>query len=160
MSCRVINASVMNNGELHVTVILTPTPSDGRVMFLAAPPCERRSSFTGSCLPFPSEQHALERTPNRGIASSKTDRFTCILPKGVPGVYHSIDGFTLLPPMLHVVYKSNNRSLNKCSAPIFSHHPFVYHRSSVDYHSRPFIHKSIADQETLFAQRSYMHAMS
>jgi hypothetical protein len=92
-------------GDPWVFVEFDITPrahdSDG-VMYTAAAPAERRASADGSCLPFATERHALERTPSRGFAERKGLHYTARF--RLPNSYYTGMSATLVPPSLHVSY--------------------------------------------------------
>jgi hypothetical protein len=78
-------------------------PDDGRVMYVAPCPPDRRQSFFGSALPFPNADVAYDGTPNRGAAEVDDDgRFEIALVAG-PNSYCGADG-KLVPPALTLYY--------------------------------------------------------
>lgn len=81
-------------------------PPDGGVARYVAPnPCDRRQSFFGSGLPFPSESIAYDNTPNRGAVTVRPDGgFEVVLAE--PGAYSGADG-RLVPPCLTLSYRSD-----------------------------------------------------
>lgn len=83
-------------GRLH------PAPRmGGRVRFLAAAPPDRRASFAGSGLPFPSASAAFQDTPSSGTAlTDVTGAFDIRL--RMPGAYQERCGTVFVPPALHL----------------------------------------------------------
>ena len=93
---------------LHIRARLRPPPIKGSVVrYAAAPPLERRASYSGSGMPYVDERTALEGSGNRGetdVVDSK-GRFEAVLPQGAPGVYLAPLGQGgVVPPTLHVAY--------------------------------------------------------
>lgn len=155
--------SVDGDGEeLKIRIAVSPAPADGRVQFMAAQPAERRTSFTGSCLPLPDERSALQGTANRGWARSVagSDReFEIVLPLGFPGVYYTGLGSKIAPPMLHVLFRSKGmQRIHWCRAPIAATHPRVSHRSSLNYLDGPDTRRHLdpAAQDTLLYRTRYV----
>lgn len=82
-------------------VLRIDTPIDNDILYyMAARPADRRASFTGSGLPFPTQEVAMEDTPNRGIARRETGEF--IINVLFPNTYYH--GSTKVPPCVHVLY--------------------------------------------------------
>ena len=65
--------------------------------YIAAKPNDRRSSFAGSGLPFPSRDIAMQGTPNRGLAVPDTNGLVVIY-LVMPGSFY--DNQTFVPPTL------------------------------------------------------------
>lgn len=161
--CRVVRVE-REGHSVHLDVIVQPPPVDGRIEFLAAQPAELRASFTGSGLPLPDEQSALQGTTNRGTATAATVRndelFRVVLPRGFPGVYYAGLGSQIAPPTLHVIYRPYADGPRVwCRAPITKVHPSIHHRSSLNYLStiRSSSHQEPeqAAQDTLLFRTRY-----
>jgi hypothetical protein len=86
-------------------VTLNVVPDDGRLMYLAAHPGDRRASFSGSMLPFPTESMAFEGTPNAGTLQIST--FPITIRFAFPNSYYT--GKTLIPPTLYLSYVRHGR---------------------------------------------------
>jgi hypothetical protein len=162
MSCRVIRVERERERERRVNldVIMTPPPVDGRIEFLAAQPSERRASFTGSGMPLPDEAVALQGPKNRGTATATVNNglFRVILPLGFPGVYYVGMGSEIAPPTLHVIYRPYADGPRVwCRAPISKAHPFIHHRSSLNYlyGTQPPPLRSQEAQDTLLFRTRY-----
>lgn len=91
---------VQVNGMLHDTI-------DGQIVdFIAAAPTDRRSSFSGSGLPYPSALVAFQNTPNQGTVHVNNDNYFSInLYK--PNSYYAGLGTVLVQPTVYISYKSN-----------------------------------------------------
>lgn len=76
-------------------------PPNAVVKYWAANPIDRRDSFVGSGLPFPSPEIAYENTPN--IGSVKAVNGTYEIKLYFPNCFYTDLGKTLLPP--HVLIK-------------------------------------------------------
>jgi hypothetical protein len=86
--------------RVSVTFRVHGTGPGSQVDYVAAAPPERRASAAGSCLPFASEEQAMQNTPNRGSATAGVDgAFTATLL--LPNSYYYV-GTMLVPPSLHV----------------------------------------------------------
>ena len=85
-----------------VTGFVQPPPDDGVVKWVAAAPPDRRQSFSGSGLPFGSEDQAFYNTPNAGEMRVGLDGHYRIEMNGAPNSYH--DGPTAhpVPPQVHL----------------------------------------------------------
>jgi hypothetical protein len=84
-------------------------PCDGQsLLYLAARPADRRASFSGSMLPFPTESAAMSETPNAGAAVAGPDgAFTINML--FPNSYYR--GMRFVEPTLFVYYTSRGREV-------------------------------------------------
>lgn len=91
---------------LTITARMLPPPAEGTlVQYIAAAAAERRSSFTGSCLPFMSEAQAFQNTPNQGeFRASGGDGTFKVTLETLPNAYYVGLGTVLIQPALHVRY--------------------------------------------------------
>jgi hypothetical protein len=92
---------------------------DRKLTFTAVAPCDRRTSFSGSGLPFPSLQMGLEGSPNIGsIILSEHNTFS--LEMQVPCSYYIGLGTLLMPPTVHFSwnngYVTKNRNIELCES--------------------------------------------
>ncbi len=71
------------------------------VKYWAANPIDRRDSFVGSGLPFPTSEIAYENTPNTGVVKAINSQYTINM--WFPNCFYVDLGRTLLPP--HVLIK-------------------------------------------------------
>jgi hypothetical protein len=92
----------VNGKEYDVVVkgVITDTVKDNVVRYIAASPADRRSSFTGSGLPFHSEKQAFDVTPNRGMVNLNGKAFEIALV--FPNAYYIDLGGKLVPPSLYL----------------------------------------------------------
>lgn len=97
-------------GAVTVSLRVSPQPANGKVAYAAAPPPDRRFSFSGSGLPFPNVRVALESNrASRGVANVEIDgSFVAVLECGMPGAYYTTLGSKLLDPQIHVTYLTTN----------------------------------------------------
>lgn len=91
------------NGRL----LRAPDPNT-EVRYIAASPADRNGSFSGSGLPFASEEQAFDSTPNSGtlqigVGGAYTVRVL------YPNSYYRHLGSDLVAPTLYVAYKSEGR---------------------------------------------------
>lgn len=89
--------------EILVRGIIIDGIKNNEVRFLAASPTDRRSSFTGSGLPFPNQTQAFENTPNRGLLlldGSNTFEFTVLYPNS----FYVELGRQMIPPTVYLQY--------------------------------------------------------
>ena len=104
-----LSAQMDIDGKLQLTIRISPDPRVGSpVRYIAAVSADRRSSMTGSGLPFANEHQAFENTPNKGeISWQGGDKLSLVLPSP-PNAYYTYTytslGLRLIPPALHVVY--------------------------------------------------------
>ncbi len=98
-------------GWIKAVVQVSPLPDGGKVSYEAAAPCERRSSFTGSCMPFTCARQAHERTPTRGVADAD-DNGRFLLTLRTPNAYYEGLGTILVPPSLNVAFAHGGRPVS------------------------------------------------
>lgn len=80
---------------------------DNRIYYIAAAPPDYRATFTGSGLPFASQQQAFENTPNTGSAELTIDnRFDIALM--FPNSYYVSLGSVIVPPTLFLEYTTTD----------------------------------------------------
>lgn len=83
--------------------------------FVAAAPADSRGSFSGSGLPFASEEQAFTLTPNQGDLDLGPDgSFTVELLQ--PNSYYRGLGTDLIPPTLYVRYLTSGKPVTLSSA--------------------------------------------
>lgn len=95
-------------------------PPNGRVAYMAPAPIERRTSFTGSALPFPDRDAAFagpRAALNHGIALVDTDgTFTAELRAGLPGAFYDIGEW--VPPSLFVCLRDGGGRVRRGSGAV------------------------------------------
>lgn len=90
--------------QVHLKVTVSPPPRDGTtIRYIAAAPADRRSSFTGSGLPFANERQAFTNTPNSGEVVGGGGSLKITL-QGAPNAYYAGLGTLLIPPHVRVEY--------------------------------------------------------
>jgi len=91
--------------EITLAFAVHPAPQPGTaVSYIAAAPADRRSSFTGSGLPFANERQAFEGSPNRGSVATDAQGAAEVTLAGPPNAYYAGLGTLLVPPSLQVMY--------------------------------------------------------
>lgn len=96
--------------EVTVQGNIDDTIQRGRIIYKAANPCDRRSSFSGSGLPFSSYHQAFEKSPNMGeieLQSNNTFKIDILTPNS----YYISLGTVLVCPTLFIEY--SNGQMNK-----------------------------------------------
>ena len=107
-----------DGGSLTARLSITPSPDGGKIDWVAAAPPERRSSETGSCLPFANEQMAFEgSSAMRGSSRAELGEgedggpvFTIRL-RAIPNAFYSGMGTQRVPPAVFVFYKHEGRPI-------------------------------------------------
>jgi hypothetical protein len=101
MADQITVASAARGDGLDIVVRgrLPAGADDGVVTYLAASPPDRRSSFSGSALPFADARQAFDRTPNRGQLQLGPDRDFEVRLK-YPNAYYAGLGTVYVPPSL------------------------------------------------------------
>lgn len=75
------------------------------VSYIAATSPDFRASFTGSALPFHTQNQAFDRSPNRGTAPiGEGNTFTVKIK--YPNSYYAGLGTVIVPPTLYIYYKT------------------------------------------------------
>lgn len=92
---------------------------DATLTFSASAPCDRRTSFSGSGLPFPNAEQAFDNSPN--VGSIKLGRNnTFILEMLIPNSYYMGLGTILIPPTVYFTYNNGyavkNQSIKICDS--------------------------------------------
>jgi hypothetical protein len=94
--------------QIQVNGMLQDQLDDKKLNFIASAPADRRSSFSGSGLPFPSASVAFKITPNQGPVYVNNDNYFSInLLK--PNSYYVGMGTYLVPPTIYISYVSNGQ---------------------------------------------------
>lgn len=70
-----------------------------KILWIAAAPVTRGIGFSGSGMPYPNREIALESTPNRGTVDSPDGTFSIVL-AGIPAGYFSGLGSTYVPSLV------------------------------------------------------------
>lgn len=87
--------------SMHASSVTVRVSGSGSTSayFLAAGPGDRSHSFTGSMLPFATEEMALEGSENRGIANVEDD--VCVINIKIPNAYYK--NRDLIPPTIYLL---------------------------------------------------------
>ena len=90
-----------------------PRTDDGELEYIAAAPADHRLSYSGSGLPFQSETHAMDRTPNhgtiRGAGGAKVD-----IDLHYPNSFRDSRGW-IVPPALHLSWRQGGKTMSAVS---------------------------------------------
>lgn len=115
--CKVTLHGAKRHGDgVHCELSVHPAPKEGTsIKYIASAPAERRSSFTGSCLPFANERQAFANTPNVGEVRGSPQPASIHLP-GAPNSYYAGLGTLLIPPHVRVEYLDQSGNLRRGSA--------------------------------------------
>jgi hypothetical protein len=87
---------------------------DGRIRYVASAPIDRRSSFTGSGLPFANAQQAFDNTPNKGNIELRSNNTFEIKINEIPNSYYAGLGTVLVPPSVFIMYHDGNEIKKMC----------------------------------------------
>lgn len=78
------------------------------VEYMGAHPPDRRTSFSGSALPFPNEEHAYDNTPTKGrIVLDESEQPQGELTFAVPNAYYTNLGSDYVKPHLRLRWKED-----------------------------------------------------
>lgn len=93
--------------EYTVTGVIQDTVKDGHIAYFAAAPTDRRSSWTGSGLPYANAAQAFYNTPNSGeIELGMFNKFSIKVKQ--PGSYYVALGSAVIPPTLFIMYSNGS----------------------------------------------------
>lgn len=93
----------MNHDVITVSGVVHGATPGSEVEYYAAAPADRRTSFSGSGLPFASERQAFEDSPNHGkVMLDKDCAFSISICK--PNSYYKADCNKLITPCLYISY--------------------------------------------------------
>jgi hypothetical protein len=102
--------------EATVTGQALPLPDNRKIEWIAASPPDRRTSFSGSGIPFASEEQAFGGAAQRGVADvSETGHFSVTVM--APNSYHVRSSEAPLAPRLFVFWEAECAS-HKMAIPI------------------------------------------
>ncbi len=147
--------------EIHLQFSLTPPARPGAAVdYAAAAPADRRSSFTGSGLPFANERQAYEGSPNRGSEVAGANGVVSVTLDGPPNAYYAGLGTLLVPPVLQVQYVdasgvARRGALSLASVAGIPYRTNTYQRSrvGVDFYNVP--EKPARSQPEILAASAY-----
>ena len=96
-----INIKNVNNNSYLVSGNVSSILGNKFIKFFAANPPTYNSTFTGSGLPYPSEDVAFENTPNTGTIKVENGKFTFSI--RYPNSYYMNMGNIYIPPCVKIV---------------------------------------------------------
>jgi hypothetical protein len=98
----------VNNDAVTIEGRITAAIDNMQMHFVAAAPADHRESFTGSGLPFASEEQAFRDTPNHGpvtVSGSGNFKLTCFMPNS----YYADFNGTIVGPQVLLLFSSNGK---------------------------------------------------
>lgn len=94
--------------EITIEGNINETVKGGKISFQAANPCDRRSSFSGSGLPFANYQQAFEKSPNVGdteLGLTNMFKIQILLPNS----YYISLGTVLVCPTIFIEFNNGQK---------------------------------------------------
>ena len=91
----------------HIKSHIPDACDDGLVRYIAALPAERRTSYTGSAMPYASYEQAFEGTPNKGAHLIMDGFVTVNISR--PNAFYTCLGRVRVPPTLYIRFRSEGR---------------------------------------------------
>jgi len=133
------------NGSVQITGIVDNLKPGNVLIFRAANPPDYRQSFSGSALPYPNEEFAMENTPNQGqIVVNPAGTFSVAF--RYPNAYYTNLGTTYVKPhvLFQVVHASSGEVVDKIDVVLDQGIPFrtlnfVPDRNSASFYERSFL---------------------
>ena len=153
-----MNYTIIGN-DIIIEGVLTESTDDNKVYYIAAAPPDYRQSFTGSGLPFHSEEQAYDNTPNIGQQYLLNNKYSIKIKK--PNAYHnSLDGVIVKPHVIIYFYKNKEKKEIKLDIPdripfrdIRYHGGEKTYRNNVDFYYNPNL--PIRTQEQILIDSQY-----
>lgn len=102
-----------NNNKVHFTGIINDPVSCIELHWWGASPIERRTSYSGSGLPYPNPDIAYEKTVNQGKIKLNNNKFDFVL-HDIPNSYYVANGTIYVHPTINirVVRKTHQKQYN------------------------------------------------
>jgi hypothetical protein len=94
--------------DVTLSLMFNDIADDGKVYYIAAAPADHRHSFSGSGLPFPSEEAAFQGTPNKGMITVR-EKVVHSLKLFLPNAYYSDFNGTLVNPYVLFQFTSGGQ---------------------------------------------------
>lgn len=152
-------------GKVDVSMRISPVPPNARVAYSAAPPADRRVSFSGSGLPFSSAKAALESPrASRGVSTVELDgTFSVHLASGMPGSYYAGLGTTLVAPCVHVTFVAADGSRVRLVASLLTdaiphrtlNHPPARRRMGAAFYADPLARDLVRSQDQILRDSAW-----
>lgn len=101
--------SIDDNSNVRFIIKFKVAPDHGTFTYLAAAPPDRRASYSGSSLPFPSPLFAFQNSDARGEARVDADGQSTPIMIKLPNSFYGGLGTVLIPPTLYIKYKLSGR---------------------------------------------------
>jgi hypothetical protein len=124
--------------QIRIQFRIMNVQSNSTVNYIASAPAVRNNSFTGSGLPYPSEEVAFENTPFKGVCQL-TGQAGEITISDLPNSYYIKLGSVLIPPSVRISYKDAAGNLQiiyvvLCDAIPYRTLTYDYRRSSPQFY--------------------------
>jgi hypothetical protein len=145
------------DGVVHDSIL------NNMLSFTASSPPDKRASFTGSGLPFPSAKHAFEGSPNTGILTlpaDKTSQFS--IEMETPNAYYAGLGSVYIYPSIYFRYH-NGQDEKKKTLTLYEGIPFrsltyPWQRTGCKFYT-PMRDLPVRSQEAILRQSAYPEHM-
>ncbi len=112
-----------NNTDIVIDCEITDEITDEFVSFVAPSPAQSMASFTGSGLPWATEEQAFQNTPNKGVVKLDKNRFVIRLIR--PNSYY-VDFNTIQNPHVQIQYNKTKRFNVELSFEKIAHRSLQY----------------------------------
>lgn len=147
-----------NDARLVTMKIVSSEKIDeNRIEYLGAHPPDRRTSFSGSALPFPNEEHAYDNTPNRGqLMLDESEEPSGELTFAFPNAYYVNLGNDYVKPHLRLRWKQNG-TMRETRVDLLEKVPFRTLTHPLERTSPHFYENDdlVASQESLLRKSGY-----
>ena len=133
-------------------------PTDNNTLtYLAPAPIDRMATFSGSGLPFPSPETAIEGTPSQGsVQLDGAGRVELDLP--IPNSYYAGLGTVLVPPTVYIIYNCQSKQevvQIKVDEPVpMRTLTYDYRRTSVQFYDN-LLKLPVRSQEQIIRDSAY-----
>jgi hypothetical protein len=121
------------------------------VHYIASAPAVRNNSFSGSGLPYPSEEVAFENTPFKGTISLKGNTGEITL-TDLPNSYYVKLGSVLIPPSLRLSYSPHITYIVLCDSIPYRTLTYDYRRSEPGFYNMDL---PVRSQERILRDSAY-----
>jgi len=102
------------DGDITVKGKIKSSDPNAKVLFWAPSPPDYRTSYSGSGLPFSSQEQAFENTPNTGAVSVQNGEFSFKIK--YPNSYYVGLGTVYMPPHVNIKVCDNNNNCCEVSS--------------------------------------------
>ena len=120
----------------NVTVNIRMPTADGQTLhYIAAAPADHRLGYSGSGLPFQSENQAMDHTPNKGTIHGRKGAVVAVKIYW-PNSFRDTQGF-VVPPAIHLMWTQDGKDMAavKHLGPSIHSRAISYHPSRCALHA-------------------------